>query len=169
MIDYQMDMTQNLKTKFFIKEVKRLVDSGFEPSYSAIADKIGWHNNSLSLAINGKRNVPFGIYKKFAELYKLDDPENKKTTTNEGDSFKDKYIDLLEDTLKVNKQMLEDVKISLAKMPLDMIDLTTKMIEIQNQLTQELRQGQKEIHKDLLSLKSALGTSGKKPSQGQKH
>ena len=169
MIDNQMDITQDNKTKILLKEAKRLVDNGFEPSYKAIADKIGWHNNSLSLAIKGKRNVPFDIYKKFAEIYKLDSPENKKTTTNEDDSFKDKYISLLEDSLKENKATLEEVKKSLAQMPHDMIALTTKIMEVQNQLTEELRQGQQVIHSDLLAVKRSLETSYKKISQGQKH
>jgi hypothetical protein len=82
--------------------------------------------------------------------------------------YKDRYISLLEDTLKENKVMLEEVRRSLEQMPYKMVDLTTKMVEIQNELTQELRQGQQAIHKDLLSLKSALTTSGKKTSQGQK-
>jgi uncharacterized coiled-coil protein SlyX len=168
MIDYQMDITQDNKTKILLNEAKRLVDNGLEPSYKAIADKIKWHNNSLSLAIKGKRNVPFDIYKNFAEIYKIDEVENKKTTTVEDDSYKDKYITLLEDSLRENKAMLAEVKRNLEQMPYKMVDLTTKMVEIQNQLTEELRQGQQAIHKDLLSLKSALATSGKKTSQGQK-
>jgi transcriptional regulator with XRE-family HTH domain len=169
MIDYQKDMTQDSKTKNFLKEAKHLVESGKEPSYKAIADKIGWHNNSLSLALKGKRNVPFDIYKKFAEIYKLDAPENKKTTTVEDDSFKDKYITLLEDSLRENKATLEEVKRNLAQMPLDMIALTTKMMEVQNQLTEELKARQQSIHQDILDLKRSLVTSSKKLSPGQKH
>lgn len=65
-----MDFKQNDRTKKFIIEVESLIQSGIEPSYKTIADKIGWHNNSLSLAMKGKRNVPPEIYKVFLEIFK---------------------------------------------------------------------------------------------------
>lgn len=65
-----MDFKQNDISKKFIREAEELVNAGIEPTFKAIADKLKWHNNSLSLVVNGKRNIPPGIYKKFADLYR---------------------------------------------------------------------------------------------------
>jgi hypothetical protein len=170
MIDYQMDTTQDSKTKSFLKEAKRLVDNGLEPSYKAIADKIGWHNNSLSLAIKGKRNVPFDIYKKFAEIYKLEAPESKKTTTVEDDSFKDRYISLLENNLKL-EQKLEKIEASLKEIPDSMGLLTDLILKGQESVGQkvgtELIHRLEKIEKHLVSLASPAPS--KKTLQKGKH
>jgi transcriptional regulator with XRE-family HTH domain len=170
MIDYQMDMTQDSKTKNFIKEAKHLVESGKEPSYKAIADKIGWHNNSLSLALKGKRNVPFDIYKKFAEIYKLDAPENKKTTTVEDDSFKDKYIELLEKNQKLEEK-LDSLQSSLKEIPYNMNLLTDLIRQGQESVVQrvqnDLSQTMASIEKLIVSKPASV--PGKKPLQKGKH
>jgi hypothetical protein len=130
---------------------------------------------TVSSYVTGSAKISPNFQTLFESTYniRLQDFEGKvngviKNPDLNSQDLKDKYITLLESSLMENKQMLEEVKASLRKMPLDMVDLTTKMIQIQSQLTQELRQGQKEMHKDLLSLKSALGTTGKKTSRGQK-
>lgn len=98
---------QDDKTKKFVEQVKSLVNSGVEPTYKAIAEKIGWHSNSLSVTLKGGRNVPFEIYKKFLEIYKLE--ENGKAESDET-AFKDRYIALLEQQIKDRDRQLAELK-----------------------------------------------------------
>jgi hypothetical protein len=156
---------QDHKTQDFLEKIDYLISRGVIKNQAEVVSTLNWNKSVMSSVKNGSLPVPQHIYNKFKEVYAEQLIKNPDLNSQD---LKDKYITLLESSLMENKQMLEEVKASLRKMPLDMVDLTTKMIQIQSQLTQELRQGQKEMHKDLLSLKSALGTTGKKTSRGQK-
>lgn len=72
-----MDFKQNDKTKRFVDAVKTLVNSGSAATYKEIAEKIGWHNNAMSLVVNGYRNVPPEIYKNFTKEYNAVEVEDK--------------------------------------------------------------------------------------------
>jgi hypothetical protein len=99
---------QDDKTKKFVEQVKTLVNTGAEPTYKAIAEKIGWHSNSLSVTLKGGRNVPFDIYKKFLEIYKLG--ENEKPPSDD-EGYKDRYIQLLEQQLHDRDRQLSELKL----------------------------------------------------------
>lgn len=62
-------MLQTEKTKKFIQNVKSLVDSGEIKNYAIIVDALGWDKTIFSNVINGRRNVPNDVYKKFTEIY----------------------------------------------------------------------------------------------------
>jgi hypothetical protein len=104
-----MAFIQDTKSKKFVEQVKTLVNKGVEPTYKAIAEKIGWHNNSLSVTMKGGRNVPFDVYKKFLEVYKLEE-ENEKKADSEESAYKDKYIALLEQQIKDQTRQLAELK-----------------------------------------------------------
>jgi hypothetical protein len=157
--------TLDHKTKEFLEKIDLLISRGIIKNHAEVVATLNWNKSVMSSVKNGAMPVPQHIYNKFKEVYAEHLINNPDPMSQD---YKDRYISLLEDTLKENKVMLEEVRRSLEQMPYKMVDLTTKMVEIQNELTQELRQGQQAIHKDLLSLKSALTTSGKKTSQGQK-
>jgi hypothetical protein len=156
---------QDHKTKDFLEKIDFLISRGVIKNQAEIVTTLNWNKSVMSSVKNGSLPVPQHIYNKFKEVYAEHLTKNPDPS---GQDLKDKYILLLEETLKENKAMLAEVQRSLEQMPYKMVELSTKLVEIQNELTQELRQGQQAIHKDLLSLKSALATSGKKTSQGQK-
>lgn len=62
-------MEQSDKTKKFISSVKSLIDSGEVKNYAAIINELGWDKTMFSSVINGRKNVPNEIYKKFTEVY----------------------------------------------------------------------------------------------------
>jgi hypothetical protein len=104
-----MAFIQDSKSKKFVEQVKTLVNKGVEPTYKAIAEKIGWHNNSLSVTMKGGRNVPFDVYRKFLEVYKLEE-ENEKKADSEESAYKDKYIALLEQQIKDQTALIAELK-----------------------------------------------------------
>lgn len=59
----------NDKTEKFIRQVKKLVESGRVASYQEIADAIEWDRTALSNVVNKRRNVPPEIYLKFSQVY----------------------------------------------------------------------------------------------------
>jgi hypothetical protein len=101
-----MSFNQDDKTKKFLQQAKNLVESGIEPTYKAIAEKIGWNHNSFSLTVNGRRNVPYEVYKKFTEVYK---PEEENTPEDDSD-YKAKYIAMLERQVKEQARQLSELK-----------------------------------------------------------
>lgn len=92
------------KTTFFINEIEKLIAAGIEPSYKAIADKIGWHNNSITLAKKGKRAIPYDVFNRFKTIYKayIEEPEENDLV------YKEKYIALLEKGMEEKNALLEN-------------------------------------------------------------
>lgn len=76
-----MALTPKEKTKKFIEQVESLIDSGVVPSYVEIVDSIEWNRSALSNVINGRRNVPNDVYKRFTDVYKPVEMENTETFT----------------------------------------------------------------------------------------
>lgn len=64
-----MPFEPNQKTRNFIKAVKSLVESGKVSGYITIADAIDWDRTAISNVINGRRNVPPEVYKRFTDVY----------------------------------------------------------------------------------------------------
>jgi plasmid maintenance system antidote protein VapI len=64
-----MPFEPNQKTRNFIKAVKSLVESGKVSGYITIADTIDWDRTAISNVINGRRNVPPEVYKRFTDVY----------------------------------------------------------------------------------------------------
>jgi hypothetical protein len=67
-----MEFSQNVITKNFISAAKSLKDRGNVDSYDTLATSLGWNKTSMSSVMNGRRNVPNEVYKKFADKYKTD-------------------------------------------------------------------------------------------------
>lgn len=114
---------QDDKTKKFVEQVKTLVNKGIEPTYKAIAEKVGWHNNSLSVTMKGGRNVPFDVYKKFLEIYKL---EEESLPENDSD-YKAKYVAMLERQVKEQARQLSELKDRMDSRTLQITDQTEKI------------------------------------------
>jgi hypothetical protein len=94
---------------------------------------------------------------------------NTKNPDQSDQDLNSKYILLLENTLKEKTELLQKVESSLAQLPVRMVDLTTKAISSQHELSLELRNGQAAIIEELEALKSLVNSFGKKISRGQKH
>jgi predicted ribosome quality control (RQC) complex YloA/Tae2 family protein len=98
-----MNFKQDDKTKKFVEQVKTLVNKGIEPTYKTIAERIGWHSNSLSVAIKGGRNVPYEVYKKFLEIYK-EESEAEET------DWRDEQISLLKEQNLFLREQVQDLR-----------------------------------------------------------
>lgn len=115
-----MEVTPNQVTKKFIAEVEKLIANGTAANYAEITVAIDWNKSGMSQVVKGKRNVPIAIYRKFTEAYNIPATEEDKAGVNgqEGakngfkseDTFKDKYIALLESQLNSVKQLQEYAK-----------------------------------------------------------
>ena len=66
-----MPFTQSDKTKKFVEEVKALVDSGLAKNYAVIIQALEWDKTTFSNVLNGRKNVPNDIYRKFTEVYQI--------------------------------------------------------------------------------------------------
>ncbi len=65
-------LEQNAKTLKFVSEVKMLLDNGIVRNREEIVRELEWETTTLSNVMNGRRNVPNDIYKKFAEVYTIE-------------------------------------------------------------------------------------------------
>lgn len=66
-------MEQTDRTKKFIEGVKALVSSGFVKNHAEIITALEWTKASFSNVMNARRNIPADIYKKFSEVYNIED------------------------------------------------------------------------------------------------
>lgn len=66
-----MPFEPNDKTRKFIRQARTLVDSGQVGGYKEIADAIDWDRTAVSNVINGRRNIPPEVFKRFTDVYKL--------------------------------------------------------------------------------------------------
>jgi gas vesicle protein len=98
-----MDFIQDDKTKKFVAQVKNLVNEGVEPTYKTVAEKIGWHSNSLSVTMKGGRNVPYEVYKKFLEIYKQEEPDGNQ-------DWRDNKISFLQEQNQYLKEQVSELK-----------------------------------------------------------
>ncbi len=76
-------MTQSEKTLKFIEEVKILVDTGAVKNHAEIINAIGWDKTTFSNVINGRKNVPNDVYRKFKEVYPAEDTGQDEIVKNE--------------------------------------------------------------------------------------
>jgi hypothetical protein len=88
-----MPFEQSEKTKDFIESVKRLIDSGEVKNQAAIVETLSWDKTLMSNVMNGRKNVPNDVYRKFAEVYPVAAPQTDA-------DYRDKYIALLEARVK---------------------------------------------------------------------
>jgi len=77
---YINTLEQSEKTKKFITHVNNLIDSGEIKNYAAIIKALNWDKTMFSSVMNGRKNVPNDIFKKFTEVYQL--PVNNSITTD---------------------------------------------------------------------------------------
>lgn len=66
-------MEQTPITKKFIQEVERLRGTPAGKDYKEIAAKIGMDKTTMSNIIKGRRNIPYEVYIKFAEIFRIED------------------------------------------------------------------------------------------------
>jgi hypothetical protein len=64
-----MRFEPNEKTTAFVKEVSDLLNSGAVKNYTEIVNKLKWDKTLMSNVMNGRKNVPNDVYKKFKEVY----------------------------------------------------------------------------------------------------
>ncbi len=65
-------LDQSQKTKKFLDSIKTLLNNGVVKNYSEVIKELGWEKTMLSNVMNGRRNVPNDIYRKFTEVYNLE-------------------------------------------------------------------------------------------------
>jgi hypothetical protein len=63
---------QNSITKYFVDTVKTLIDKGEIVSQDELAQELKYNKTSLSSVMNGRRNVPSDVYKRFSDRYGTD-------------------------------------------------------------------------------------------------
>jgi hypothetical protein len=90
-----VDIKDNTKT--FIKFVNSLMEKGEVSGFAEIADKLSWSRTSMTSVLKGRRNVPKDVYRRFTEVYKIDQAQEPPTD-------KDAIISLL----RQNNKLLED-------------------------------------------------------------
>jgi plasmid maintenance system antidote protein VapI len=90
---------QDEKTKQFIEQAKTLIIEGKAKNYAEIASKIDWPKSSLSDAINGRKNVPYEVLKRFSDYYGLSTKD-----------WRDEKIELLQQMNDMLKEQLEEKK-----------------------------------------------------------
>lgn len=88
-----MGFEQTEKTRNFIESVKRLIDTGEVKNQAAIVDALEWDKTLMSNVMNGRKNVPNDVYRKFTEIYPVAPPQTDA-------DYRDKYIALLEARVK---------------------------------------------------------------------
>jgi DNA-binding Lrp family transcriptional regulator len=97
-------------TKKFIEQVKNLKNAGVVDRFGEIVDALKWDKTALSNVMNGRRDVPPEVYSLFTEVYK-----DKITPSGLDQGLKDRYIELLERSLK-DKEATEQEIIAHLKM-----------------------------------------------------
>lgn len=103
-----MPLTPTPKTQNFIKEVKALVNSGAVKNYSTIITALGMDKTLFSNVINGRKNVPNDVYRKFKEVYPDCIPEEKEEIKDiKGDSDLHSLIESNKLLASANKTMAE--------------------------------------------------------------
>lgn len=65
-----MKFNQNEITEKFVQYVKTIVSSGKVGTVKDVAKSLDYNYSALNQIMNGSRNVPAPIYKKFIEVYK---------------------------------------------------------------------------------------------------
>lgn len=63
---------QNQETRGFVREVERLIDAGVIKSYRQLSDMTGINYTTLSIVMNGKRDLPIEHFISFEKVFKID-------------------------------------------------------------------------------------------------
>jgi transcriptional regulator with XRE-family HTH domain len=112
-----MPIDQNDITKIFVESVKNLIESGEVKTQQEIAEKIDLHRNALHLILKGERNVPAQKFKKFREIYMMQQNATKMEVVKDTPvDYKEKYIALLEKTVEDQDKANQALKRELEKM-----------------------------------------------------
>lgn len=113
-----MPFEQNEKTRNFIDTVKRLIESGEVKNQAAIVDALEWDKTLMSNVMNGRKNVPNDIYRKFTDVFQFEE------VPTDAD-YRDRYIALLEQQLRDQQVLIAELK--------ERMDSRT--LQIQDQIT----------------------------------
>jgi hypothetical protein len=159
MQDEPMPFEQNDKTKLFIDAVKKLIDSGEVKNQAAIVDALEWDKTLMSNVMNGRKNVPNEVYRKFTEVFQVAAPPTDA-------DYRDKYIALLEQRAKE----LEEQKIqalNLEKLRQDQNHLFAYLIAFQERWLRQQESNPKKFAEALRSIQqSALEDQERLLKQG---
>lgn len=98
-----MSFSQNERTRFFVSEVNKLLDTGKVARRKDIAATLEWNENALSQVMGGYRNVPTEVYNKFTESYKVAPPIKAEPVDNNTE-----LITILKDQVQLLKKTLSD-------------------------------------------------------------
>lgn len=120
MQDEPMSFEQNDKTRNFIETVKKLIESGEVRNQATIVDALKWDKTLMSNVMNGRKNVPNDVYRKFTELFQV-------TTPPTDADFRDKYISMLEQQVKDRDRQLAELKDRMDSRTLQITDQIEKL------------------------------------------
>lgn len=123
------EFRQDEKTKQFIEQVNALIKEGKAKNFTEIAKNIDWPKSSVSDAVNGRKNVPYEVLKRFSDYYSFGTKD-----------WRDEKIELLE---KVNAILTDQLE-------------TKKALE--RELT-TLKNNQDKILEKISTLEESTGTS----------
>lgn len=150
------------KTVKFIKEVKALIETGEVASYAAIAAKLDWSATMISNIINGRQNIPNDRYRKFTEVYQL---ENSEVNIENGDmGGKSEVIEMSDSKEKFYMETIADLRhtaIELANANKDAC-IANKEASIANRI---LAENQRELIEILKKMHAPIVNAAKETQQ----
>lgn len=123
------EFLQDELSKRFINHVDKIIKLNPDKDYTKIAEEIKYDKSSVSNVIKGRRNIPYKKYKEFADLYNINDKEEKKLTTKEEIAALKAAVKVL--SLSVTELKMKESGKSLVEITLEfekMIKLETEQI-----------------------------------------
>lgn len=114
-----MSFEPTATTKKFIRQVKTLLEKGEVKNQKEIIDSLKWDKTVFSNVMNGRKNIPNDVYRRFTEVYHLQGHVDK-------EDIREQQIELLRDQNQFLREQMADMS--------RRIDASLKMIE-NNQLT----------------------------------
>jgi hypothetical protein len=137
-------MEQSEKSKKFISAVEKLLDSGEVKNKLEIVEALKWNNTALSNVLAGRRNIPADIYRRFANIYKVED--NKFLVNHDLNKFLGERIELgaaREAAIRVLVIWMKEVYAEVFKRPFVEVSLefdrlaANELMQILDQLRQQ--------------------------------
>ena len=116
-----MGFEQTEKTKLFIQAVNKLVETGEVKNRAAIIEALDWDTSLMSNVMNGRKNVPNDVYRKFSEVFPVTAP-----VPTDAD-YRDKYIALLEQQLRDQNGLIAELKERMDARTLQITDAIDKV------------------------------------------
>jgi hypothetical protein len=107
--------TTDHKTKDFLQKIDLLIERGMIKNHQEVVTTLNWNKSVMSSVRNGAMAVPQHIYNKFRDTYG-DLIGNLAAPVTPSDSYKDKYIAMMEDKIGYLQKRVTDLEIVFEKL-----------------------------------------------------